>query len=109
MNAVRWADGKINGFVSYGSKWIVIGWSVPNTDRQQCELVREALRLRANALEKLTVVTFGATDEYFGRVVQLISISENAIERHNRGFVEFVTDGDNCCRQVSNWFRRFAN
>lgn len=87
----------------------VIGWSVPDTDRQQCELVRETMLRRANVLEKLTVVTFGAKEEYFRKVAELFSTSENAIERHNRGFVEFVMGGDNCCRQVSNWFRRLAN
>lgn len=68
----------------------VIGWSAPDTDRQQGELVREAMRRRPTALEKLTVVTLGATDEYFRKVAELFSTPDKAIERHNRGFVEFV-------------------
>ena len=87
----------------------VIGWSVPDTDRQQRELVHEAMRRRATALEKLTVVTFGATDDYFRKVAELFSTPEKAIERHNRGFVEFVMGGDNYCHRVGNWFRRLGN
>ncbi len=86
----------------------LIGWSVPDTDKQQSELVSQAMRRRATALERLTVVTLEATDDYFRRVGELFAASERVIERHNRGFVEFVRAGDNWCSRVKNWLRRLA-
>jgi hypothetical protein len=86
----------------------VIGWSVPETDKQQCDLVRNVMRRRRKPLDKLTVVTLGAEDVYFDRVADMFSIRRGHVERHNRGFVDFAVNSSNPCRRWSDWLRQLA-
>lgn len=67
----------------------VIGWSVPQTDRDQRALIRAAVARRSRPIERLVVVNLNAPDDYFTDVAGLFGAGEALVERHNRGLLCF--------------------
>ena len=67
----------------------VIGWSVPQTDRDQRALIRAAVARRSRPIDRLVVVNLNAPDDYFTDVAGLFGVGEALVERHNRGLLCF--------------------
>jgi hypothetical protein len=71
----------------------VIGWSVPETDLDQADLISTAMRARAKqrrSMERVTVVNQGAAPDYFQRLAELFSVDAASLYCHNAGFVDFA-------------------
>ncbi|MBI3492990.1 MAG: hypothetical protein HY047_14605 [Acidobacteria bacterium] len=80
----------------------VIGWSVPETDQRQQELIRDAVA-RCQPLRRLTVISLGARPDYFEKVADLFKVPTHKTVRHNRGFASFTTSG---CERFRHGLRR---
>jgi len=68
----------------------VIGWSLPETDRDQESLIRCSVRNRQRPIGSLTVVNCGARPAYFRRVADMFGVSESSVKIFNAGFNAFV-------------------
>ncbi len=77
--------------VAKADEIIVIGWSVPETDRDQADLIKSAIGERPRPLKLMTVVNQGATATYFQRVAALFCVDAPLMHIHNAGFADFVT------------------
>ena len=53
---------------------VVIGWSVPETDDDQVELIEQAVRARSRPLRSLTIVNRNAPQTYFDRLARLFQV-----------------------------------
>jgi hypothetical protein len=69
---------------------IVIGWSVPETDLDQADLIKAAIGNRRRPLKFITVVNRGASTAYFQRVANLFGVDALSMGIHNSGFVDFA-------------------
>ncbi len=69
----------------------VLGYSLPKTDRDQIDLVRNAISQRSLPVSSVTVVNFGEEEEYFDEVEGLFK--PHTLRRFNRGFADFVANG----------------
>lgn len=69
---------------------LVIGWSMPETDRDQECLIRSCVRDRSKSFAYVTVVNCGATPEYFQRVADVFGVDMPHIKVFNAGFQDFV-------------------
>jgi hypothetical protein len=71
----------------------VIGWSVPETDLDQADLIATAMRRRLEqkkSMERITVVNRGAATVYFQRLAELFRVDAASLRIHNTGFVAFA-------------------
>ncbi len=66
----------------------VIGWSIPETDDDQMDLIRKSVP--GKLLRKLVVVNLAARLCYFSRVADLLGVTIDKMILHNAGFCEFV-------------------
>jgi len=69
---------------------VLIGWSVPATDRDQAELITAAVGSRKKPLKRLTVVNRGEHVTYFERVATLFGANPSSMSICNSGFVDFA-------------------
>lgn len=67
----------------------VLGYSFPNTDRDQLELVRTAIAKRNAPIRRATVVNFKAPKEYFDMIEALLKPRE--MRCFNDGFADFAS------------------
>lgn len=68
----------------------LIGWSLPETDIDQADLIKRAIANRKKPFERVTVVNRGAPTPYFRRVAELFGVDAPSMSIHNSGFVDFV-------------------
>ena len=68
----------------------ILGWSIPQTDEDQRNLIRESIR--GQGLEQLVVVNRGAPTDYFLGVADLFGVNLKDIRIYNDGFCEFVEE-----------------
>jgi hypothetical protein len=68
----------------------VIGWSVPETDIDQADLIERAVGERRKPLQSLTVVNWNAPATYFDRIACLFQIDARRLHVYNSGFVDFA-------------------
>jgi len=68
----------------------VIGWSVPETDIDQADLIERAVGERRKPLQSLTVVNWNAPSTYFDRIARLFQIEPRRLHVYNSGFVDFA-------------------
>jgi hypothetical protein len=68
----------------------VIGWSAPETDIDQADLIERAVGQRRKPLESLTVVNRNAPATYFDRIARLFQIDARRLHVYNSGFVDFA-------------------
>jgi len=68
----------------------VIGWSMPATDEDQQEFISNAMRSRTAALQRLTVVNYKATADYFDRIATIFRESRANVVEFNKGFIPFA-------------------
>lgn len=68
----------------------VIGWSVPETDIDQADLIERAVGERRKPLQSLTVVNWNAPATYFDRLARLFQIDPRRLHVYNSGFVDFA-------------------
>ena len=66
----------------------VIGWSIPETDDDQMDLIRSSMCGRL--LRKLVVVNLAARLCYFSKAADLFGVTIDKMTIHNAGFCEFV-------------------
>jgi hypothetical protein len=69
---------------------IVIGWSVPETDNDQGDLIKATTGNRRNPLKRITVVNRGEVTAYFRRVAELFGVDALSMRIYNSGFVDFA-------------------
>lgn len=72
---------------------VVIGWSMPDTDHDQADLIRAVIERRSEQgrpLSGITVVNRGATTTYFQRVAELFGVDASSLHIHNAGFSDFA-------------------
>jgi hypothetical protein len=68
----------------------IIGWSLPETDKDQESLIRCSVGNRQRPIASLTVVNSGAGPAYFRRVADVFGVSESSLRIFNAGFAAFV-------------------
>lgn len=76
--------------VAAADEVVLIGWSVPDSDRDQANLIKRATKRRSGPLKQVTVVNRGETVAYFQRAASLFSIDMGVLCVHNAGFEDFV-------------------
>ena len=69
---------------------VVIGWSVPETDVDQVELIEQAVRARSRPIRSLTIVNRNAPQTYFDRLARLFQVDSRLLRPHNSGFLDFA-------------------
>lgn len=69
---------------------VVIGWSVPETDIDQAELIGRAVKRRSKPLQSLTIVNQNALPTYFDRLARLFEVDSRLLRSYNSGFVDFA-------------------
>jgi hypothetical protein len=69
---------------------VVIGWSVPETDIDQAELIERTVKARNKPLQSLTVVNRNAPSTYFERLARLFGVDSRSLRIYNSGFIEFT-------------------
>lgn len=69
---------------------VVIGWSVPETDIDQAELIERAVKRRSKPLQSLTIVNWKAPRTHFDRLAGLFQVDSRSLRRCNSGFVDFA-------------------
>ena len=68
----------------------VLGWSIPRTDTDQEQLIRDAISKRTTPLARVTAVNLNAGVEYFRRVQQTFGVDGGSLRVCNSGFRQFV-------------------
>lgn len=68
----------------------IIGWSLPETDKDQESLIRCSIAQRRRSIGSLTAVNRGAPPGYFERVADIFGVSGSALRVFNEGFEAFV-------------------
>jgi hypothetical protein len=68
----------------------VVGWSVPETDSDQQELIGHAIAARSKPLERVTIVNWKAPDTYFDKLARLFQVDSRLLRKCNSGFIDFV-------------------
>lgn len=68
----------------------ILGWSMPKTDRDQLELIKGAIAARKRPIERVVVVNWGESPEYFSYVQETFGVAESNLEKHNVGFRDFA-------------------
>jgi len=68
----------------------LIGWSLPETDKDQESLIRCAVRNRECPVSSLTVVNLGAGPAYFRRIAEVFGVDASSMKVCNDGFGTFV-------------------
>jgi hypothetical protein len=72
----------------------VLGWSIPETDREQADLIRECVAKPRVQIQRVTVVNYGQPPEYFFRVAGLFGVDPRSLRIYNAGFCRFVEEED---------------
>ncbi len=68
----------------------ILGWSIPRTDVDQEDLIRNAVSKRATPFRRVTVVNRNAGVEYFKRVKDIFAVADpNLLRICNSGFEQF--------------------
>jgi hypothetical protein len=70
----------------------VVGWSIPKTEADQLNLIRQAVKSRAGGPVRLTVVSRHSPREYFERVATVFGVLKGDVQVFNDGFEAFVTE-----------------
>jgi hypothetical protein len=86
----RLRDAEINA-VTEADEVFVIGYSLPKTDRDQRNLIDDAVRARGVAIPKLTIINYHAPAEYLQEVGSLFR--PQSIRTFNEGFARFSACG----------------
>jgi hypothetical protein len=68
----------------------VLGYSLPQTDQDQRDLVKRAVKERDAPIRRLTIVNLNECTEYFDEVQDLLEPQET--RRFNDGFVDFASN-----------------
>jgi hypothetical protein len=68
----------------------VIGWSVPETDIDQADLIERAVGDRRTPFWSVTVVNWNAPTTYFDRIARLFQVDSGRLNVYNSGFVDFA-------------------
>lgn len=68
----------------------VVGWSVPETDIDQAELIERGAKRRSKPLQSLTIVNRNAPPTYFERLARLFQVDSRFLRIYNSGFVDFA-------------------
>jgi hypothetical protein len=68
----------------------IIGWSLPETDKDQESLIRCSIAHRRRSFGSLTVVNRGARPGYFERIADVFGVSKSSLRVLNEGFEAFV-------------------
>lgn len=88
--------------LSEADEVFIIGWSMPTTDANQVQLIREAgLKRRRGCsgvlhgcggrrLRRLVIVNYGSPAEYYERICDLFDFPRSHAEIYNDGFVDFA-------------------
>ncbi len=74
----------------------VIGWSIPESDTDQIELIRGAVQRRAHPPKRLVIVNMHASRYYYERVSELFGLRARECEIFDRGWMDF------CHRTICN-------
>lgn len=82
-------ENEFNALVS-ADEVVVIGWSVPDTDVDQDDLIKRAMSKRSKPIRSLTVVNREASPAYFERLACLFRVDSLALRIHNGGFADFA-------------------
>jgi hypothetical protein len=82
-------EAEFNALVT-ADEVVVIGWSVPDTDIDQAELIKRAVSRRSKPIQSLTIVNWKASRAYFERLACLFRVDSRALHIHNAGFVDFA-------------------
>jgi hypothetical protein len=76
--------------ISSADEVYIIGWSIPQTDEDQREMIRESIRGRT--LQQLVVVNRGAPPAYFFGVADLFGVDIKDMKIYNNGFCDYVEE-----------------
>jgi hypothetical protein len=82
-------EGELDALAS-ADEVVVVGWSVPDTDIDQAELIKQAINKRSKPIQSLTVVNRMASQKYFERLAHLFCVDSRKIHIHNTGFIDFA-------------------
>jgi hypothetical protein len=82
-------ESEFNALVS-ADEVVVIGWSLPDTDIDQNELINRAMSRRNKPIQSLTVVNLKRPAAYFEMLARLFRVDSRALRIHNAGFVDFA-------------------
>jgi hypothetical protein len=76
--------------ISSADEVYIIGWSIPQTDEDQREMIRESIRGRT--LQQLVVVNRGAPPAYFFGVADLFGVDIKDMKIYTNGFCDYVEE-----------------
>ena len=86
----RLRDAEIDA-VTKADEVLVIGYSMPTTDEDQWNLIKDAVTARSAAIPKLTIINCNSRPEYFQRIWSLFR--PQCVCTFNHGFAEFSARG----------------
>jgi hypothetical protein len=70
---------------------VVIGWSLPATDSDQVDLIRDAVTKRRKPFKRIVAVNYGADESYYLRVADVFGVRREFVESFNTGLTDFLT------------------
>ncbi len=71
-------------------EFYVIGWSMPTTDLEQVEIIRECVQKRNKPIERITIINYNADHIYFDRIRDIFGVDLLDLKISNGGFCEYV-------------------
>ena len=69
---------------------IIIGWSLPETDKDQENIIRSAIAKRSKPIARLTVISRSSPPEHFSRFSKIFDLPKKNVRVFNAGFESFV-------------------
>jgi hypothetical protein len=69
----------------------VLGWSLPETDADQENLIRCAVERRTSQFSRVVAVNFKANESYYSRVATIFGVPRSKVEPFNGGLQDFLS------------------
>jgi len=69
---------------------VVLGWSMPETDADQENLIRAAVARRASPFSRVVAVNFKANQSYYSRIADVFGVPISKVEAFNEGLQDFL-------------------
>lgn len=68
----------------------VIGWSMPATDKDQVEIIRECMQERQRPLERVVAINYGAPPKYYDEIATVFGVRNLQLIPYDAGFCQYV-------------------
>lgn len=69
---------------------LILGWSMPDTDADQEDLIRAAVARRHSHFSRVVAVNFNAEQSYYSRVANVLGVPSSKLEVYNDGLQDFL-------------------